>query len=94
MANGKQYSVKREWPYDKDIEGLHCYAFEGADIDFPRSGAMIYFYATGSVSFEFDLDDCISSSEYWRTQGYMYESALHNKLWVATGRSVPDEIGV
>ena len=73
MANGEVFSIKRDWPFDKDVAGLHQYVFEGADIEFPRSAALIEFYGTGKVTFEFELDDCVTTREYWRTRSYALE---------------------
>lgn len=84
MANGEAYSLKREWPFDRGMDGLHCYAFEGADIEFPRSAGVIYLYGTGGVSFEFEVDDCLSSNEYWRTRGYLLEPKAEQDASIST----------
>lgn len=70
-ASGEEYSLKRVWPVNDVAEDHNRYLFFGAELAFPKDSMELELVSKGTVSFEFDTDDCMSFGEFWRKGGYI-----------------------
>jgi hypothetical protein len=63
-SNGRQVELLREWSLDAIDSSCHEYVIDEAKLYFPNGACTLQLFAKGSVTFEFNAQDCIDSVDY------------------------------
>jgi hypothetical protein len=63
-SNDRQVELIREWTLDAADSSCYEYVIDEARLYFPNGGCELQLFSKGTVSFEFDVMNCVSSIDY------------------------------